>query len=84
MRRFDHQAIEDLAALLAGREPRFVSERWLEPGTMLWTRESIPVVLVAPNVLAALQNALGVEHAVQARQARALETARRGEARVRA
>jgi hypothetical protein len=39
-----------LSAALAGREPVFVKETMLAPGTLFWAVEYLPRVFMAPDV----------------------------------
>ena len=47
--------VEELAAALGSREPRFVQERLLEPGTICWMRSELPHVFVPPDIYTELQ-----------------------------
>ena len=79
---FDFAAVRELAALLAGREPQWVSEPYLAPGSIMWTRTMLPRVLVSPDVLSALNDAVAIGVAVRERTERAVGMALRREARV--
>jgi len=47
--------VETLSRELGPREPRFVQEPLLEPGTIHWSVNELPNVYVAPDVYVALQ-----------------------------
>jgi hypothetical protein len=83
MRTFDFAALRELAVLLAGREPIWISEPALAPGVIFWLWPLLPRVFVAPDVLVALNDAVAIEHVVRARRARAVERAAAGRAWVR-